>query len=115
MVSIPENRGSIKENYYGSEERRSAFPTGLLANAAARIWLWEGWSWVLLRSTQPTNCGIYYRKSRSVDRSYKAPMLMLWIWQSRPSRQGGAARRGKCRNRVLRKKLGFSANGSTTN
>ena len=31
MVSIPENRGSIKENYYGSEERRSAFPTGLLA------------------------------------------------------------------------------------
>ena len=48
MVSIPENRGSIKENYYGSEERRSAFPTGLLANAAVRNWFREGWSWVSL-------------------------------------------------------------------
>ena len=101
------------------EERRSAFPTGLLANAGARIWLWEGWSWVLLRSTQPTNCGIYYKISIGSRDQEIAPtrlqLLMLWIWQSRPSRQGGAARRGKCRNRVLRKQLGFSANGSTTN
>ena len=79
----------------------------------------RGGRWVLLRSTQPTNCGIYYKISIGSRDQEIAPtrlqLLMLWIWQSRPSRQGGAARRGKCRNRVLRKQLGFSANGSTTN